>query len=171
MFLFQSEMPFTDGVGVVAGIAQKFREWNDALGQTILVSGDGNTGQSVTTLTRYTGDMIIVAAKEHGARRFAKGRGMKLGKENSFPGQRIDVGRVDVSAINAEVGITKIIRDDQKNIRSPRFSGGVSRLAANESKRDDNERSKNHKQTSFCLGNSTVFSLSSEVFPGRAGLQ
>jgi hypothetical protein len=64
-----------------------------------------------------TGYVIVVAAQEHGASGRAEGGCVELSEEHPLRGKRIDVRRSDVTAIDPEVRVSKVVRDEQEKIR------------------------------------------------------
>ena len=91
----------------------------------VFVPGERVAENSADTLSAHAGNVIVIAAEQHGPRGCAHDGRVELGKQYPFGGEHIDIRSLDVTAEAAKVGITEIIGDDQQNVGPLIGDGGL----------------------------------------------
>ena len=117
------EVPFADGVGVVAVLQQHFGQ-HAVLERNVSVSA-GIAGRAFGDAGHGVG-VVVAAGHDAGPRGRAERRGVHVVEEQAFGGERVDIGRRDRASIAAHLAKAGIVLDDEDNVRRAVF--GAQRL-------------------------------------------
>ena len=114
-----AHVPFAGEIGGIAAIPHELPEAVRVGTQEALVAG---LALLVVGHDRPQGararPMMVDAGVHHGARRFAGRSGVEIGESNAGLGDVVDVGRLDLAAIGAEVAEAGIVDHHEDDVRA-----------------------------------------------------
>ncbi len=146
-FRLEAQVPLADRVRVIAGIPQQPRKRHNSVRQTVFVTRNRKIKQPNPALSGHARHMVIIAAQQHGARRCAIWRSMKLREQHTLRSKCVDIRCLYVAAVDTEIGVSEIVRHEQKDIRGiislalePGLAG---RIAARCAEQEQKERKTN----------------------------
>ena len=111
-----AQVPLAHHRGLVARLLQRLRQGAFIGGQAVGVVGEDHQGLEAIAhrvATRHQGS----------ARRRADGHAVEGLHPHAFPGQLVDVRRLDVAAPVAEIGIAEVVGHDENNVWPPPADG------------------------------------------------
>ena len=120
-------MPFAGHVSVVAVRLQQAGQGYDLVAEyPLIVVVSHLLGRNGLGNVWHTVSMTVHSGQQHGASRGAIGRGMVVGKRQALRCQSRDIRRTDFAAEGRNIGIAKIVRENQNDI------GAISLLRADD---------------------------------------
>ena len=108
------DVPLAGVIGTVTDLLESFRKQLGPSRALILVaSSSGNRGEGIAP------DLLGIIAGEESAPGRPAARGVvELGEAKAVLRDRVEVGRVDLTAVAAEVGVAEIVREDEEHVRA-----------------------------------------------------
>ncbi|MBA7647856.1 hypothetical protein ES703_55635 [subsurface metagenome] len=102
---------------MVAGFPQHFRDGDAPVVEVALVRPRRLGAVGLADHAPHAGLMRIQPGQQRGAGRAAAGGVVESGETDSPGGQPVEVGRVDLSPIAAQVGKAHVVGHDQQDVR------------------------------------------------------
>ncbi len=126
----ESFVPFADQSGRIARIVQM-------IGKRALIERQAELGFVAGVRIELVAETGLIASGQEAGSRGAAigGRDIAVGAADAGGGQGVDIGRRhQLAAVDADVGVAQVIRDDNQNVR---FAGGGCPVAAKANYEED----------------------------------